>query len=46
MSSYKNRYRNPYRNQGAALLSALFIMTLVAIAATAMSTRLQMDLLV
>lgn len=31
-------------NQGSALLSALFIMTLVAIAATAMSTRLQLDI--
>ncbi|AHE67167.1 general secretion pathway protein K [Legionella oakridgensis ATCC 33761 = DSM 21215] len=29
---------------GSALLSALFIMTLVAIAATAMSTRLQLDI--
>lgn len=31
-------------SQGSALLSALFLMTLVAIAATAMSTRLQMDI--
>lgn len=31
-------------HKGSALLSALFIMTLVAIAATAMSTRLQMDI--
>ena len=31
-------------NQGSALISALFIMTLVAIAATAMSTRLQFDI--
>lgn len=31
-------------NQGGALISALFIMTLVAIAATAMSTRLQLDI--
>ncbi len=31
-------------NIGSALLSALFIMTLVAIAATAMSTRLQLDI--
>lgn len=30
--------------QGSALISALFIMTLVAIAATAMSTRLQLDI--
>lgn len=30
--------------RGSALLSALFIMTLVAIAATAMSTRLQLDI--
>lgn len=32
------------RVQGSALLSALFIMTLVAIAATAMSLRLQLDI--
>ena len=32
------------KKQGSALLSALFIMTLVAIAATAMSTRLQLDI--
>ena len=31
-------------NHGSALISALFIMTLVAIAATAMSTRLQLDI--
>ena len=31
-------------NKGSALISALFIMTLVAIAATAMSTRLQLDI--
>ncbi|MGQ3889529.1 type II secretion system minor pseudopilin GspK [Legionella sp. CNM-1927-20] len=30
--------------KGSALISALFIMTLVAIAATAMSTRLQLDI--
>jgi general secretion pathway protein K len=30
--------------QGSALISALFIMTLVTIAATAMSTRLQLDI--
>jgi general secretion pathway protein K len=30
--------------QGSALLTALFIMTLVAIVATAMSTRLQLDI--
>ena len=32
------------RKRGSALISALFIMTLVAIAATAMSTRLQLDI--
>ncbi len=32
------------RNRGSALISALFIMTLVAIAATAMSTRVQWDI--
>ncbi len=32
------------KNLGSALLSALFIMTLVAIAATAMSSRLQLDI--
>lgn len=31
-------------SRGSALISALFIMTLVAIAATAMSTRLQLDI--
>ena len=31
-------------NKGGALLTALFIMTLVAIVATAMSTRLQLDI--
>jgi general secretion pathway protein K len=31
-------------HKGSALISALFIMTLVAIAATAMSTRLQLDI--
>lgn len=31
-------------NRGSALISALFIMTLVAIAATAMSTRLHLDI--
>lgn len=31
-------------NKGSALLSALFLMTLVAIAATAMSMRLQLDI--
>jgi general secretion pathway protein K len=31
-------------HRGSALISALFIMTLVAIAATAMSTRLQLDI--
>ncbi len=34
----------PRKNKGSALLSALFLMTLVAIAATAMSTRLQLDI--
>ena len=34
----------PNNQRGSALISALFIMTLVAIAATAMSTRLQMDI--
>ncbi len=32
------------KQRGSALISALFIMTLVAIAATAMSTRLQLDI--
>lgn len=32
------------KNRGGALLTALFIMTLVAIVATAMSTRLQLDI--
>jgi len=32
------------RERGSALITALFIMTLVAIAATAMSTRLQLDI--
>ncbi|WED44181.1 type II secretion system minor pseudopilin GspK [Legionella cardiaca] len=32
------------KQQGSALISALFIMTMVAIAATAMSTRLQLDI--
>ncbi|MBA3536956.1 MAG: type II secretion system minor pseudopilin GspK [Tatlockia sp.] len=36
------RSKGNYR--GSALISALFIMTLVAIAATAMSTRLQLDI--
>ena len=35
---------NPDAGRGSALISALFIMTLVAIAATAMSTRLQLDI--
>jgi len=38
-----HRY-NSFKINGSALLSALFIMTLVAIAATAMSTRLQLDI--
>lgn len=33
-----------HKSKGSALLSALFLMTLVAIAATAMSTRLQLDI--
>lgn len=33
-----------HNGRGSALLSALFIMTLIAIAATAMSTRLQLDI--
>lgn len=38
--------QHPLRNKktGSALLTALFIMTLVAIAATAMSVRLQLDI--
>ena len=32
------------KSLGSALISALFIMTLVAIAATAMSTRLRLDI--
>lgn len=32
------------KNRGSALLTALFIMTLVAIVATAMTTRLQLDI--
>ena len=36
--------KNKQQNLGSALLSALFIMTLVAIAATAMSSRLQLDI--
>lgn len=32
------------KREGSALLSALFMMTLIAIAATAMSTRLQLDI--
>ncbi|MBA2655897.1 MAG: type II secretion system minor pseudopilin GspK [Tatlockia sp.] len=34
----------PIKQHGSALITALFIMTLVAIAATAMSTRLQLDI--
>jgi general secretion pathway protein K len=34
----------PKKDPGGALLTALFIMTLVAIVATAMSTRLQLDI--
>jgi general secretion pathway protein K len=33
-----------FKTRGSALLSALFIMTMVAIAATAMGTRLQLDI--
>lgn len=36
--------RNNENNKGGALLTALFIMTLVAIVATAMSIRLQTDI--
>lgn len=36
--------KNKQKSRGSALLSALFIMTLVAIAATAMTTRLQLDI--
>ncbi|KTC78262.1 type II secretion system minor pseudopilin GspK [Legionella brunensis] len=35
---------NKLNQKGSALISALFIMTMVAIAATAMSTRLQLDI--
>ena len=35
---------NKFQNKGSALISALFIMTLVAIAATAMSIHLQRDI--
>ncbi len=35
---------NNYKNNGSAILTALFIMILVAIAATAMSLRLQIDI--
>jgi general secretion pathway protein K len=35
---------NPFLRRGSALLLALFIMTMVAIAATAMGTRLQLDI--
>ncbi|ASQ45779.1 type II secretion system minor pseudopilin GspK [Legionella clemsonensis] len=35
---------NKLNQTGSALISALFIMTMVAIAATAMSTRLQLDI--
>jgi general secretion pathway protein K len=38
------RANHPQTKRGSALLTALFIMTLVAIAATAMSTRLQLDI--
>lgn len=41
----ENKMPALYRKQlGSALLTALFIMTLVAIAATAMSTRLRLDI--
>lgn len=36
--------QSTWSEQGSALITALFIMTLVAIAATAMSTRLQLDI--
>lgn len=35
---------NKSKQTGSALISALFIMTMVAIAATAMSSRLQLDI--
>ncbi|CEK10853.1 type II secretion system minor pseudopilin GspK [Legionella hackeliae] len=37
-------WNNKLNQAGSALISALFIMTMVAIAATAMSTRLQLDI--
>lgn len=39
-----NQYNVSIKSKGSALLTALFIMTLVAIVATAMSTRLQVDI--
>ena len=36
--------RHTKKHQGGALLTALFIMTLVAIVATAMSTKVQLDI--
>jgi general secretion pathway protein K len=38
------KFGSEIKKSGSALISALFIMTLVAIAATAMSTRLQLDI--
>ncbi|MDI9819495.1 MULTISPECIES: type II secretion system minor pseudopilin GspK [unclassified Legionella] len=43
-NSRKKLIEAPSATLGSALISALFIMTLVAIAATAMSTRLQLDI--
>ena len=37
-------FKRSLKHNGSALLSSLFMMTLVAIAATAMSTRLQLDI--
>lgn len=37
-------FNNRTKRKGSALLTALFFMTMVAIAATAMSTRLQLDI--
>ncbi|HAT6936499.1 TPA: GspK family T2SS minor pseudopilin variant LspK [Legionella pneumophila] len=44
MSSSRPKSVATLKIQGSALLTALFIMTLVAIVATAMSTRLQQDI--
>lgn len=44
MKAIKAPIVTAHRRTGSALISALFIMTLVAIAATAMSSRLQLDI--